>query len=380
MNFKKVLAFMSFILLVACHNETGPNLDSDVTTLTMWHYYTAAADELSYMVDRYNDENEHIKVELEFVPFDEIAKQLSIGLAGDVLPDIVMIDSVETAAFASIGVLKDITDSVIASGEIDYFLPGPVESTQVDGRYYGIPFEGNALALFYNEDIFAAAGISSIPETWDEVLEVSQKILDYDPSLTPFGMTAVRNEQSTFQFIPFLYSAGGTYDNLASEGGIKALSFVTELMNKGYMRQDFLNQDQDDMIQLFAAGNVAMMVNGPWAIPSLEEIIFSIGNLPKDQEFTSVLGGANLAVIEGQHALQAVSFLEFFLEEENVREFARRANLLPVRADVLKSDDWSNDPMFSRFIEPMQVAVPRGPSANWPAISENIQLAVLNGD
>ena len=377
---KVTVAFFALILALlgsGCgqQGDTETGQVSGQTTLTMWHYYTATAPALQAMADRFNEQNPDLLLELIYLPFSEITQNLSIGIAAGALPDLVIIDAVDTAAFASAGVLYDLT-AFIDTGELENFLTGPVNSNIVNERIYGIPFEASALGFFYNIDILNSAGISQVPQTWDEVLEASSQILAYNPGIIPFGITAVRNEQSTFQFIPLLYSALGAYNNLDSAQALRALTFMQTLMERGYMSPEFLNQDQDDIIQLFAGGQVAMMLNGPWAVPSVSHVNFSIANIPRDQVFASVLGGANLSAVNGENAQLAIRVINFFLERQNVEDFAYMAAHLPIRIDTIEQGDFAEDPIFGLFADPLTVAVPRGPDANWPQISENIQIAI----
>ena len=46
-----------------------------------------------------------------------------------------------------------------------------------DGKIYGIPYATNADGVIYNKDIFNELGLQ-IPKTWDEFVDVSNKIKD----------------------------------------------------------------------------------------------------------------------------------------------------------------------------------------------------------
>lgn len=356
-------------------NEGGESGD-----LTLWTYYTPEpfGDVLEDYVERF-EEDEGISINIEYVPFGEMRTQLSVGTAGDTLPDMVIMDSVEHASFSEMGVLADITDRLVELEAYDNYLEGPLASNELDGSYYGVPFEANSLGMFYNVDIFEELNIDP-PSTWDELISVSEEIQNYDSSITPFGMTATRNEQSTFHLIPFLYSSGATYDDLTSDAAIETLTFQKELLDNNIIHSDFLNQDQDDIGNLFLNGNVAMMINGPWMINRLEEneeLNFAITDIPMNEEPASVLGGANLALINNDNIDEAWGFVEFLSDEEIVFETASRAGSFPVREDVMdESDEWMENPILEGLVEPMRNAVPRGPSPNWPQISENIQLAI----
>jgi len=82
---------------------------------------------------------------------------LVANASGD-LPDVVMIDNPDNAALAQAGILADITDLVARWEGKGRFLAGPWRSTIYKGRQYGIPFDSNCLALFYDREALDRAG------------------------------------------------------------------------------------------------------------------------------------------------------------------------------------------------------------------------------
>ncbi|MGP4039762.1 ABC transporter substrate-binding protein [Gracilibacillus sp. D59] len=386
---KKVLAMISvlFVLvLAACGGgdsiTDGQSSESaeDSNAVKIWYYYTGKQqDEFLKLIDEYNQSQDKYTVEGEYVPFADVKKQLSVGLAGGTLPDMAQMDVVDNVAFAEQGVLEDITSYVEEWGEIDNFYEGPVESVKYDGKYYGLPAGSNSLGLYYNEDMLADAGIDSPPETWEELREVANKLTT--ESTTGFGMSAIKSEEGAFQFYPFLRSAGADYDSLVSDGALEAMTLLTNLVKDGSMNGGVVNATQDDLARQFASGKLAMMINGPWNIERLKEenpdLNFSITQIPKDEEYASVLGGENLTVIKDGNVEGAFDFLKWFLEPERHEKFTADTGVFPVRRDVLENSDfWNKDEHLSGFVPTMDVAVPRGPSPQWPAISEAIQIAL----
>ena len=55
-----------------------------------------------------------------------------------------------------------------------------VSTMKVDGDYWGLPTAVRALALFYNKDMFAAAGLPGAPETLDQMVEYAKKLTKKD--------------------------------------------------------------------------------------------------------------------------------------------------------------------------------------------------------
>lgn len=375
-----IALFLVFVLLLTACGGNEATENGGKTEIKVWHYFTGKQkDEFEKLAETYNTTQNKVKVLTEYVPFDETKKQLSVGVAGGALPDIVFMDSVDNASFAAMGVLEDLTDRINQWGEAENFYEGPLNSTKYNGRYYGLPYETNCLALFYNKDMFKKAGIKEPPKTWGELKAYAKKLTD--SKHYGFAISAVKSEESTFQFYPFLISAGADYKHINSPEGVKALTLFVDLLKDGSMSKDVVNATQDDIAKQFAAGKVAMMINGPWNISRIKEdapdLNYGIAMIPTDKKDTSVLGGGNLTIIKGKNVDEAWKFLAWLEDPKQLEPYAAKTNIFPPRKDILKtSDHWKNDKYLSAFIPALDVAVPRGPSPQWPEISEAIQLAI----
>jgi multiple sugar transport system substrate-binding protein len=349
--------------------------------VAVWHYFennTRAAFENA--IKKYNASQDKFEVTPQYVPFANMKKQLSIGLAaGDDLPDIVQLDNPDHAAFSAMGTFEDVTDLVNTWGQIDNFFPGPVNSTVFEGKYYGLPISSNCLALFYNKDVFAEAGIASPPKTWDELQTVAKQLTKGDRY--GLAISAPKSEEGTFQFLPWLLSTGANYDSLDKPEAVKALDFLTGLIKDGSMNKEVINWTQGDVEKQFAAGKAAMMVNGPWNIGPVKadapDMNYGVALLPIDKQNASVLGGENIAIVKGKNKEGAWDFITWFLEPENFQEFIQISGYFPPRKDVLEqSDFWKNDENLKVFSDQMNSAMPRGPHPKWPQISEAMQEAI----
>lgn len=351
-------------------------------TVNIWYYYSGKQQELfADLIKQYNESQDQYVLEGEYVPFADTKKQLSIGAAGGTLPDLVIMDVVDNAAFAAQGVLADITDKVNEWGKADTLYEGPLKSAMYEDKYYGLPVGSNALGLFYNEDLLKKAGIEAPPATWEELVEVAQKLTK--DGVKGFAVSAVKTEEAAFQFYPFLRSAGADYDSLDSEEAIAALELYKTLVDNGSMGSEVVNATQDDLARQFSNGQLAMMVNGPWNIERIKgenpDLNFGTTQIPMapNGEFASVLGGENIAIIKDKNVDGAFDFITWLLEPERLETFSAETGVFPVIQEVLETSDfWKNDKHLNGFVPIMDGAEPRGPHPEWPAISEAIQIAV----
>ena len=286
--------------------------------ITLWYYWETEGHQkaLDEMIATYNESQDAYNLTAKYVPFADFKKQLSIGASASELPDLVILDSPDHASYASMGIFADLTGKF----DVSTYYEGPVASATLDDTLYGVPFGCNCLALYYNEDMFEAAGITEVPTTWDELKEAAEKLTS--DNVTGLAFCSVQNEEGTFNFVPWLWSTGATSYEINSENGIRALSFVKDLIDSGVMSKECINWTQGDVMNQFISGNVAMMINGPWQIPTMREeapdLNYNVALIPMDTEYASVIGGENYAVVSGGNEDGALDFLTYATQEEQV--------------------------------------------------------------
>jgi multiple sugar transport system substrate-binding protein len=387
---KKFLVLLTSSLLLgtmlfangAAETKKGEIENAEPSTVLMWSYMGGEEGKvLNQIAQDYNSMQNNYKVEIEYVPFCDMKKKYSMGMVADELPDLGTIDNPDMAAFASMGLFEDITSQVNEWGESDNYFEGPLKSATLDGKYYGLPLTSNCLAMFYNKKVFTDLNLS-VPTTWDELIEVGQKIKT--SNMYPLALSAVKTEEGVFQYLPWYLSTGATVENPDSAESIKALEFFEEMLDKGIISPEVISWNQSDVYRQFAAGKAAMMINGPWNISAVQrdapDLDFGIALVPRDKQFASVLGGENFGIIKGGNVDGAWDFLRYYSSKEIMDKFISQTGYFPPREDVAKENTrWTDDPILKVFMEEMEYAAPRGPSAKWPQISAAIAEGLQKG-
>ncbi|HBE81108.1 MAG TPA: ABC transporter substrate-binding protein [Firmicutes bacterium] len=372
---KSVLLVMVTVILIAIFALSGAA--SAKTKLVLWSYMEGKSqlETFDWICETFNKSQPDIEVSHVYVPFADFKKQLSIGMAAGKLPDLVVIDNPDHAAYAQMGLFADVTPYV--SKWSKQFFPGPWKSVTLNGKCYGIPFTSNCLALFYNIDMLKKAGVNP-PTTWTELRAAAKKLSGN--GVYGLGISAVKSEEGTFQFLPWLLSSGAKIDKLDSKQAIGSFAILNNLVKDGSMPKEVINWSQADVEKQFAAGKLAMMVNGPWNIPAVKsdapDMKWSVVKIPKDKIYSSVLGGENLGVVKGNNVKAACKFLEFAADPKIVKEYELRYNMFPPRQDVAADKAWTEDPIMQVFMDEMKYAMPRGPHPKWPEISNAMSTAL----
>lgn len=341
--------------------------------VTLWYYWETVKHQeiLGQEIKKFNESQDQLTVEAKYVPFADFKKQLSIGASAAELPDIVIIDGPDHASYASMGIFADLTGKV----DVSQYYDGPIASCTLEGKLFGVPFGSNCLSLYYNEDMLKEAG-QKVPETWDE-LKITAKALTKE-NVSGFAFSGVQNEEGTFNFMPWLWSTGDDSLTINNENGIKALSFVGDLVKEGCMSKEVINWTQGDVMNQFISGNVAMMINGPWQVPTIRQqapnLKWNVALIPKDNQFSSVLGGENFAIIENKNIDASLEFVKFVTSKDEVKSYIDGFGYIAARRDVADAQ-FSDDLVMKKFAEQMKYAKPRGPHPSWPEISDAISLA-----
>lgn len=314
-----------------------------------------------------------------YVPFSDYQKQLTLGLASGELPDIVIMDGCSMAAFVKLGLLADISNADI---KWDDYIKGPMESSMLDGKHYGIPFCTNCTALIYNKDIFDKEGIPYPDEntTWDDFRELARKLTKN--GVTGFGNAATNSDEGTFQCLQWIYTAGGSYKDI--NGGVDALRLMQEMIKEGIWTAESINWTQADVNYNFMGGSLAMEQNGPWQVPvfasSAPNLRYGVTVLPKRNknapQATSILGGENMGVVKKGDTARAIAFLKYYNQDEVMVKTMKAYGSFPPKMKAANNPFWNDDPIQAAFIKQIGTSIPRGPSPSWPSYSAAIQKGV----
>lgn len=340
----------------------------------IWYYWETEGHQkaLDHIIEEYNSSNEYgITVEAKYVPFADFKKQLSIGASAGELPDLVILDNPDHASYAAMGVFADLTGRF----DVSTYYEGPINSCTLDGKLYGVPFGSNDLLLYYNKDMLEAAGCE-VPETWDELLEVSKACTT--DTVSGFAHCGLQNEEGTFNYLLWQWSTGATAYEINSEGGIKALTQVQKMIEEGGMTKEMINWTQGDTMNQFISGNLAMMINGTWQVPTMREeapdLNWGVAPIPQDAVQASGLGGENYAVIAGGNEEAAIKFLEYATSKDVCLYMMNEMGYISSDSTIAETQ-FKGDEIYEAFVEEMQYANARGPLPEWPDISDAISLA-----
>lgn len=302
----------------------------------------------------------------QFVPYQDLKKKLLTDFAKGEKPDIVIFDKSDYAYLADLGILQDITVSIKMWPDFNKFFNSSIKACEYNSKIYGLPVGENCLELFYNKQLLGKHNLNP-PETWEELKESAKNLTSQN--VKGMAISAQNNEQGMFQFLPWLYSSGATMEKLDSTEAIKAFKFLSLLIEDGSMSKEVINWSQADIMNQFAKGEVAMMINGPWQITELKlkapNLQYGVVHIPKDKKSVTVLGGENIGIVNDENKDEALEFIKYFCSVEIVKTFSKSIGYFPSRKDVPVGEVLTG-PDVKVFSEDVHIAVSRGLDPKWP--------------
>lgn len=370
---------LSFALILSACSGASPDpgaaSDGGTVTIEMWDYLGQGVSNtaMEAAVAAFEKANPGYEVKRTSFAYGDLAKSIVQGGVGGAVPDLAVVDVVDNQNFAALGLVKDLTET--EGSRSNEFHPGPWTSTQMDGKTYGLPLNSNNLGLYYNKALLDEAGVA-VPTTWEELSAAAKATANGDVS--GLAISAFKNEQGTFQFLPFVWQTGGDLEDYATSGA-EALSFLKGMIDEGSVSSAVTNYSQEDARTQFTAGKVAMMMNGPWELQNLADVPFEWGvaPLPKGKEAATGLGGENVVVLqEGKQADAAVKLAEFLTSAEGAKIYCDESGQLSARPDLAGKLKLSSDDKLKVFEDQLAVAHARAYGKQYAKVSEAVQLSM----
>lgn len=218
-----------------------------------------------------------ISVDIQVVPWDQYWTLLEAGAQGGDMPDVFWMHSNYSQKFMSNDILLDLTDRIAGSEVInlDNYYKDITELYQLDGKTYAIPKDYDTIGLWYNKEMFDAAGISYPDETWtwETMAEAAEKLTNKEKGQYGFASPAANNQDGYYNLI---YTMGGsilnedkTKSNWDSPETIAAMQWwMDNLVTKSMPTQEVMAESAADV--LLSSGKAAMIMQGSWMVAAFK--------------------------------------------------------------------------------------------------------------
>src|SRR4051794_25140976 len=341
-------------------------------TITYWDTSDAKNEAPTYqaLIKDFEAKHPHIKVNYQNVDFTTVEQKFKAAAqSGKGAPDVVRTDVGLIPEYASLHYIAPL-DGTTALTDTQDFVAGPMNTTKYEGKTYGVPSVTDTLGLLYNKDIFAKAGITTPPATWDELIADSATIKEKVP-----GVEGTYVNPDSYFLFPLLFGEGadladpaGKKVTVNSPEAVKAVTEAKKIYDTSSLKVDFASA-YDNMQTSFKTGKVAMLIQGPWSVgddltgsafqgkeANLGYAPVPAGGAGKAQAPT---GGHDLAVYQGSKNLDAAYlFTQFMTSSASQQTIATKNGTLPTRTSAYTPEVLKNQ-TIAGFKPIMDTARPR---------------------
>jgi multiple sugar transport system substrate-binding protein len=287
--------------------------------------------------------------------------KLQTMIAGGDAPDVMMLNTGQFEGFASRGALLPLDDFVSAEGfDLSIYWPQGIDGSSYQGKLYALPRDMSNVILYYNKDLFDAAGVEYPTDDWDwnDLLAAAQELTidkDGDGQIDQWGF-AVNN--TVWVWVGFVWANGGralSVDRreclLEEPEAVEALKFYFDLQTEhGVSPPPGALPEQGWAGDWMLTQSTAMGLFGPWFRPSMvgneNQFRWDVAYPPKSPNtgnrgsvvYTdqwSIYSGSEVA----EDAWDFIKFLTSKQSQEMWTELIGARSISPVK-EVAETDAW----------------------------------------
>jgi multiple sugar transport system substrate-binding protein len=351
-----MLLLIASLLMPACGSKPAAQGPVEITFM-MW----GAPEELAVwqeVVDDFHEANPHITVKVDVSDWDSYWTKLNTLIAGGTPPDVFAMDAPLYLDWQSRGALLNLQPYIDANpGFLDGIYPQTLTAYTTPDGYFGLPRDFQTIVLFYNKDMFDAAGVAYPTADWtyDDLMATAKKLTldkDGDGKIDQYGIWSDTWDMELL-WSEAIWANGGEIisedhsKTLIGEGGARdAWAFIDSLYKAGVMPTPTTSTEFGN--DLFQSKTAAMTTIGHWAVPGYVQagINFDVVPMPKGPagQATSVNSAGFVVSKDSKHADAAFEFIKFAMGESGQTKLAQLGFAIPVLKSVAQSDAYLKQP------------------------------------
>lgn len=332
--------------------------------LEYWTIFTGPDGQtMQALVDQFNEEHKgKTEVRMSIMPGGNFYESILTAVISGRAPDVAIMHMDRLPEFAAQGILLELDEYTAALGLDGSQYVEPVWNGGVlDGKRYAIPLDAHPLVMYWNKDIFAAAGLDpEAPpmdrESFIEITKLLTKDTNGDGTIDQWG-TQLSVGWPNFQYwYSILFQNGGELFNqdntkaiFNSPEAVDALQYLVDLIYVEKVSPTNVQVDAD--VEAFKRGEVAIEFNGIWMLNGYREhpgLNFGAGMVPQwGAETPAVWGGSHQFVIPRQRRVdrnQVNASLEFIKWIGDHSLEWGLGGQLPAKLSVLNGEEFLSDP------------------------------------
>lgn len=369
----KFLALLAVLVLAMSVGFVGTAQD-DVIEIEYWQYnFGARVDAMNVLIEQFEAENPGIKViHNSDIPYDDFRNELAASAPAGVGPDVVSLFYGWIPAFVDAGYLVPLPSDTFSEEFITETFSPMVAESKFEGEYWAVPTAVRSLALFWNKDLFEAAGLDPEvpPTTLDEFVDMAIATTQYDGgtdiySIVKEGHAPGLAAQDHHWFREVLlrqyggapYSEDGRTVTWNSEEGCEAFSWLAAFETEYVTGSNDLFTNVTDA---FVNGESALHVDGSFRLGTIAgnnpDLNFGVTELPlgpngERHTFGSYWthGITRRAAEDDARMEAATKFLQFITTPEAGKIWVDMVGELPAQLEAASDPAILEDPLLGPF-------------------------------
>lgn len=294
------------------------------------------------------------------IPANNLPQQLAQGFAAGKPADVFYLGSGDLAGYAQAGDLLAYGNKLPNKSD---FYPSLKTTFTYNKQFYCAPKDFSTLQLVINNDLWKKAGLTSAdyPKTWAQLQTVAQKLTS--GSVVGLSMNGQYERMGAFmaQAGGNLMNATSTKATANSQANVDALTYLKQLMNKGFFKTA-KDLGEGDGGQALGAGKAAMTVEGNWVtgelkhdFPDVKYTVVPLPSGPKGQGtmvFTNCWGIAK----DSPNQAAALKLVENLTSKDSQLAFSKAFGVLPSIQSA--ASEWkTQNPTLVPFLDGANYAV-----------------------
>ena len=206
----------------------------------------------------------------------EYKTQIATLAAADNLPDVFLLQGMNTIAWADQGLVMDLTDTIKASPYYDQYNQAYFTPFTVGDKIYGFPAltGGTCTVVIYDKQMWKDAGFDTFPSTWEDVEKASEYFNEQGITTIAFGNGGQWQANSDFlSTLGNRYTGPEWFSSLIAKDGaaftddtfVAALKEMQHLFNETKIfNEDFNAVTNEDAREYYISGDAAAFIGGNW--------------------------------------------------------------------------------------------------------------------
>lgn len=370
-------------MLIACQAP------SEQKTVIKFWAMGAEGEHVQKLMPEFYRRYPNIEVKIQAIPWTAAHEKLLTAYAGNSLPDICQLGNTWIPEFHLLNALENLESRIATSATIkqENYFPGIWATNVMDSAAFGIPWYVDTRLLFYRKDILAQAGYDHPPRTWDEWLNVSQRIKQLPSAREKYAMLLPTNEWTPFvltglQTGSLLLKDENRYGDFSGEKFSRAFSFLMQFY-RAQLAPVGITQ-VTNIYQGLSEGFFAMYITGPWNIgefqrrlPAALQAQWMTAPMPGPEANTpgpSLAGGSSLVLFKNsQKKATAWQLIEYLSEAQQQLEFYKITGDLPAIRAAWNDTTFTNNVYIQAFYQQLEHVVPTPMIPEWEQIAQKVQ-------